>query len=81
MTLSVAYLLGAVYRFGAEGNGDFIDTLLRFPAGNVILICGSLYMVMWCFDYWKLVKRDTSQKAKLALQILVLLALLFYLLR
>jgi hypothetical protein len=72
----VAYLLGAVYGFGDRGNGDFLDVLLRFPAGNIVLVCGFAYTVMWCSDHWKLVKNDVFCKARFVLQILALLALL-----
>ena len=77
----VAYLLGAVYGFGSEDTSDFLGVLLRFPAGMVILYCGFVYAVMWAFDHWKLLKRDTFCKVRFGLQILVLLALLIYLLR
>jgi hypothetical protein len=76
----VAYLLGAVYGFGSEGNGDFLDILLRFPAGNVVLVCGIAYVTFWCYDHWRLVRNDVFCKVRLVLQILVLLALLLYLL-
>jgi hypothetical protein len=80
ITLSVvAYLLGAVYGFGNEDSGDFLGVLLRLPAGSVVLYCGIAYTVMWCFDHWKLLKRDVSQKVRLVLQILVMVALLVYL--
>jgi hypothetical protein len=75
----VAYLLGAVYGFGDRGNGDFLDVLLRFPAGYIVLVCGFAYIVMWCCDHWKLVKNDIFCKLRLVLQVLVLLALLAYL--
>jgi hypothetical protein len=78
---AVSYLLGAVYGFGNENSGDFLGVLLRIPAGMVIMYCGFVYVVMWCFDHWKLLKRDTFCKVRFGLQILVLLALLVYLLR
>jgi hypothetical protein len=82
ITISVvAYLLGAVYGFGSEGEGDFLDILLRFPAGGVIFVCGSAYAVMWSSDHWRLVKRDIFRKALLGLQIMVLTALFVYFLR
>jgi hypothetical protein len=76
----IAYLLGAVYGFGSEGGGDFLDILLRLPAGNVVLYCGFAYTVMWGFDHWKLLKRDIFRKVWFGLQILVLIALFVYLL-
>ncbi|MDR1581004.1 MAG: hypothetical protein LBS35_11655 [Synergistaceae bacterium] len=76
----VAYLLGAVYGFGSEGNGDFLDTLLRFKAGNVILFCGVVYVTLWCYDHWGLVRNNVFLKVRLVAQILVLLALFVYLL-
>jgi hypothetical protein len=82
ITLSVvAYLLGAVYGFGSEDQSDFLDVLLRLPAGMVILYCGFVYAVMWAFDHWKLLKRDTFCKVRFGLQIMVLLVLLLYMLR
>jgi hypothetical protein len=82
MTLSVvAYLLGAVYGFGNEGNPDFLGVLLRLPAGSVVLYCGFVYTVLWCLDHWKLLKRDFFRKILFGLQILVLFALFIYLFR
>jgi hypothetical protein len=78
---AVSYWFGVVYGFGNEDSGDFFDVLLRIPAGSVVLYCGFVYVVMWCFDHWKLLKRDTFCKVRFGLQILVLLALLIYLLR
>jgi hypothetical protein len=77
----VSYWLGAVYGFGIEDSGDFLGLFLRLPAGFAVLYCGIAYATMWCFDHWKLVKRDVFQKVRFALQILVLAALLIYLLR
>jgi hypothetical protein len=77
---TVAYWLGAEYGLGDINKPDFFSILLYLPAGNVILVCGSLCTVMWCLDHWKLLKRDVFQKARLVLQILVLLALLLCLL-
>jgi hypothetical protein len=80
ITLStVAYMLGAVYGFGASENGDFLDILLHFPAGSVVFVCGFAHVGMWCCDHWELVKENTVHKVRLGLEILVLLALLVYL--
>jgi hypothetical protein len=76
-----AYRLGATYGFGSEGGGDFLDILLRFPAGNVVFVCGFAYTAFWCFDHWKLVREDIFCKVRFVLQILVLLMLLVYLIR
>jgi len=76
---TVAYMLGAIYGFGASDNGDFLDILLHFPAGNVAFVFGFTHVGMWCCDHWKLVTRSTFHKVRLGLEILVLLAPLVYL--
>jgi hypothetical protein len=76
---TVAYMLGAIYGFGASESGDFWDLLLRFPAGNVVFVFGFTHLGMWCCDHWELVKSSILHKVRLALEILVLLALLVYL--
>jgi hypothetical protein len=78
---AVSYWLGAMYGLGNEDSGDFLGVLLRIPAGIVVLYCGFVYAMLWCLDYWKLLKRDIFCKVRFGLQILVLLALLFYLLK
>jgi hypothetical protein len=77
----VSYWLGTVYGFGNEDKSDYLSILLRLPAGMVALYCGFVCIVMWCSDHWKLLKRDIFCKVRLGLQILVLLALFFYLRR
>jgi len=76
---TVAYMLGAIYGFGGSENGDFLDILLHLPVGNVAFVFGFTHVGMWCCDHWKLVKRSAVHKVRLALEILVLLALLVYL--
>ena len=79
--LSVAaYILGASFGFGSDEKTDFLSILLRLPAGNVILYSSFVYAMLWSLDHWKLLKRNVWHKALLALQVLVLIALLFYLL-
>jgi hypothetical protein len=77
----VSYWLGAVYGFGNEDKSDYLSIFLRLPAGMVVLYCGFVYAMLWCFDHWKLLKRDTFCKVRFGLQILVLTAILIYLLR
>jgi hypothetical protein len=77
---AVSYWLGAIYGFGNEDSSDFLGILLRLPAGSVMLYCGFVYTVLWCVDYWKLLKRDIFCKVRLGLQMLVLVALFVYLL-
>jgi hypothetical protein len=57
-----------------------LKTILMLPAGGVALFCGSSYTLFWVMDRWGLVKEYISYKVLLALQGLVLLALLVQLL-
>ncbi|MDR2782391.1 MAG: hypothetical protein LBB48_00860 [Treponema sp.] len=73
---TLAYWLGTLNVLRVEGDFTFLKALLTLPAGCVAFVCASSYTVMWAFDHWRLVKRRISYKVVLALQALLLLALI-----
>jgi hypothetical protein len=76
--MTLAYWLGTVNILKVDDMKP-LETLLMLPAGGAAFACGFCYTVMWAFDHWKLVKRDIFQKVRLALQILVLVAIFLHL--
>jgi hypothetical protein len=77
---TVAYWLGmsGVLNLG-EANG-LLSPVLLMPAGWWMLFCLASYTYFWCFDHWYLVKRSALYKGLLALQGLVMIILLLYML-
>jgi hypothetical protein len=76
LMMTLAYWLGTMNVLRVEKNFTFLKALLTLPAGCVAFVCASSYTVMWAFDHWRWVKRYISYKVILALQGLLLLALL-----
>jgi hypothetical protein len=80
LLMTTAYWLGTMNVFQTSGGITFIDALFMLPAGGVAFVCAFFCTVMWAFDHWRWVKKYISYKVVLALQGLVLLALLSQLL-
>jgi tetrahydromethanopterin S-methyltransferase subunit G len=76
--MTLAYWLGSANVLRAGGDTDALHVLLMLPSGWLAFVCCSLYTYMWVFDHWKKVKKSTYYKGILALQALILLALLSF---
>lgn len=83
---SAAYWLGTLNTFGTIHTNPAtevfggIGALFMLPAGWWIFFSWSLCTFMWAYDHWKLVKKSSFHKSLFALQCLVTLALLIFLL-
>jgi ElaB/YqjD/DUF883 family membrane-anchored ribosome-binding protein len=73
---AVAYRLGMINAVGADGGYIALDSLFLLPAGWWVFFCCSLYTFMWAYDHWKLVKKSAFHKGILAVQCLILAALI-----
>jgi hypothetical protein len=80
LMMTLSYWLGTMNVLRVEEDFTFLKALLMLPAGGVAFVCAFFYTVMWAFDHWRCVKKYISYKVVLALQGLVLLALLVHLL-
>ena len=77
---TVAYWLGMSGVFNLNETNGFLSPVLMLPAGWWMLFCLASYTYFWCFDHWHLVKRSALYKGFLALQGLVIIILLLYML-
>jgi hypothetical protein len=77
---TVAYWLGMSGVFNMNEANGFLSSVLLMPAGWWMLCCLASYTYFWCFDHWKEVKRSALYKGLLALQGLVMIILLLYML-
>jgi len=71
-----AYWLGVSGVFKMEGIDGPLGNVLLLPAGWWMFFCFAAYAYFWCFDHWKQVKKSALYKCLLALQTLIMAALL-----
>jgi hypothetical protein len=78
---TLAYWLGSTDTLrNGDGTGP-LEILLMLPSGWVTFVCGSLYTCMWAFDHWKQVKKSVYYRVILALQGVILMCLLIFMLQ
>jgi hypothetical protein len=73
---AVAYRLGEINAIGPESYSSVLGPLFQMPSGWWAFFCCSLYTVMWAYDHWELVKKSAFHKGILAVQLLILAALI-----
>jgi len=77
---TIAYALGAAFGFGDPAQ-NVVELILKLPTGfTVLFVCGAFYAMLWSCDYWWQIQSKALYKTRFVAQILVLVALLFYVL-